>query len=296
MSGRKESTMRALLLTLGFSVLALFPGQGYAEDRLAPSAISNSAKQVSTIPNSETYRGHYLDLAAIVGRQDFAAMAETLRHQIDLVEDVPGLSPRTLEFFRTIPISVNDVACLTPSKDQDGKDLDDPKALLHDACYGLTSPEGSHSLAHGSVWDSRKSRWTNTDPVALGEDTDLGVIMVRPIMLTASSKEKNRPVMLHELLHAYHNLVMPQGYRNAGILMHYNAAKAGKLYPAGAYLLTNVREFFAVTASVFLHGDDGAITRVMIKEKQPDYYHYLVWLFGFDPDPTPSLSPMASAE
>ncbi len=67
--------------------------------------------------------------------------------------------------------------------------------------------------------------------MALGEDTDLGVIMVRPIMLSAASKEKDRPVMLHELLHAYHNLVMPQGFKNAGILMHYGAAKTGHLYP-----------------------------------------------------------------
>lgn len=288
--------MRTLLLISGFCVLALLPGQGNATDRVSANAASNSAKQLPATASNETYRGHYLDLSAIAGRQDFAVMAETLRHQIDFVEDISGLSPRTLEFFRTIPISVSDVACLTPTKDQDGKDIEDPKALLHDACYGLVSPEGSHSLAHGSVWDSRKLRWVNTDPVALGEDTDLGVIMVRPIMLSAASKEKDRPVMLHELLHAYHNLVMPQGYKNTGILMHYSAAKTGQLYPAGAYMLTNAREFFAVTASVFLHGDDGPISRAMIKEKQPDYYHYLVWLFGFDPDPAPSVSPMASAQ
>jgi hypothetical protein len=288
--------MRTLLLISGFCVLALLPGQGSASDRVPPSAASNSAKQLPNAASSETYRGHYLDFSAMVGRQDFAAMAEAMRHQIDFVEDLSGLSPRTLEFFRTIPISVTDVACLSPSKDQDGKDIEDPKALLNDACYGMVSPEGAHSLAHGSVWDSRKLRWVNSDPVALGEDTDLGVIMVRPIMLSAASKEKNRPVMLHELLHAYHNLVMPQGYKNAGILMHYTAAKTGQLYPANAYLLTNAREFFAVTASVFLHGDDGAISRAMIKEKQPDYYHYLVWLFGFDPDPAPSVAPMASAQ
>ncbi len=83
-------------------------------------------------------------------------MAQMLRHQIDLVEDISGLSPRTLEFFRTIPISVNDVACLTPGKDQDGKDIEDPKALLNDACYGPASPEGSHNLTHGSVWTATR--------------------------------------------------------------------------------------------------------------------------------------------
>jgi hypothetical protein len=278
--------MRALLLSLGFSIVALFPGQGNAGDRPAPNAAS--------ITKGETYRGHFLDLSAVAGRQDYAVMADSLRHQIDLVEDVAGLSPRTLEFFRTIPISVNDVACLAAAKDEDGKDNEDPRALLNDACYTMVSPD--RSLSHGSVWDSRKSRWTNSDPVALGEDTDLGVILVRPIMLGVASKEKQRPVMLHELLHAYHNVVMPQGFKNPGILLHYGLAKSGQLYPANAYLLTNAREFFAVTASVFLHGEDGPISRAMIKEKQPDYYKYLVWLFGFDPDPAPSVSPIASAQ
>jgi hypothetical protein len=58
--------------------------------------------------------------------------------------------------------------------------------------------------------------------------------------------------------------------------------------------MTNEKEFFAVTASVFVFGRDGALTRANIKEKQPDYYKYLVWLFEFDPDCTSSV-PLASA-
>lgn len=100
--------------------------------------------------------------------------------------------------------------------------------------------------------------------------------------------------MLHELLHAYHNRVMPQGFKNPGILMHYNLAKKGQLYPADAYLMSNEREFFAVTASVFLYGNDGSISRSTIKEKQPDYYTYLVFLFGFDPDRSPAPASEAS--
>ncbi len=66
--------MRALVLSLGFSVLALFPGQGNAGDRVTQSTasqntVSNSAKQTPNTPNGETYRGHYLDLAAVVGRR-----------------------------------------------------------------------------------------------------------------------------------------------------------------------------------------------------------------------------------
>jgi hypothetical protein len=283
----------SLLVPLFFSVLTLLPGSGRASDRLPEIVVSDSEKHLSSNPTSETYRNHFLDLSAIAGRQDFVEMNVSLRHQIDIAED-SRLSPRVLEFFRAIPITVNEVACLDPTKDKDGKDLEGPQALLHDACYGPVLPESSRNPSYGSVWDSSKSQWTNSDPIALAVDTNLGVIMLRPIMLGALSKDKQRPVVLHELLHAYHNLVMPLGFRNPGILMHYKLAKSGELYPADAYLMSNEKEFFAVTASVFLYGNDGPISRSNIKEKQPDYYKYLVFLFGFDPDRSQNSTPVAS--
>lgn len=286
--------MRSLFLLSLCSILCLFPGSGKAGDSLQ-NTVSDSEKHLSTNPNGEVYRGHFLDFSEIAGRNDFPVMADALRHQIDMVEDVVGLSPHVLEFFRKIPISVNEEACLNFTKDKDGKDLEDPKALLHAACYSNAPPESSRSLSYGSVWDSAKSRWVNLDPVALAVDTNLGVIMVRPVMLGASSMYAQRPAMLHELLHAYHNRMLPRGFKNVGILLHYNHAKDGQLFPAEAYLMTNEREFFAVTASVFLYGNDGPITRSNIREKQPDYYNYLVYVFGFDPDRTPGITPVASA-
>jgi hypothetical protein len=288
--------MRSLCLLALCSICFLFPGSSRAGDNYLPQiTISESEKHVSINPNGETYRGHFLDFSEVADRQDFAVMADALRHQIDIVEGVVGLSPHMLEFFRIIPISVNEVACLNFSKDADNKDIEDPKALLHSACYSGELPEGSRHLSDFTVWDSGKSRWVNSDPVALAVDTKLGVIMVRPIMLGASSTHAQRPAMLHELLHAYHNLIMQRGFKNAGILLHYKIAKDKKLYPAEAYLMTNEKEFFAVTASVFLYGNDGPITRSNIKEKQPDYYQYLVYVFGFDPDPVSGITPVASA-
>jgi hypothetical protein len=288
--------MRALFLLLLCSVFCLFPGSGKAGDSTLPQIIvSDGEKHLSTIPNGEIYRGHFLDFSEVANKQDFTVMADALRHQIDIVEGVAGLSPHVLEFFRTIPISVNEEGCLNLTKDKNGKDLEDPKALLHAACYSNAPPESSRSPSYGSVWDSTKSRWVNSDPVALAVDTNLGLIMVRPIMLGASSAYAQRPAMLHELLHAYHNRVVPRGFKNAGILLHYNRAKDGQLYPADAYLMTNEREFFAVTASIFLYGKDGPITRSNIKEKQPDYYNYLVYIFGFDPDRPSGITPVASA-
>lgn len=222
-------------------------------------------------------------------------MADALRHQVDMVEDIAGLSPSMLDFFRSIPTLVNEEACLDFNKDKDGKDIENPQALLHDACYGMELPIRSRGPSYGSVWDSSKSRWINSDPVALGVDTKLGVVLVRPIMLRASSTNAQRPVLVHELLHAYHYLKMPQGYKNPGILLHYNRARDGQLYPAEAYLMVNEKEFFAETASAFLYGNAGSVARSSIKEKQPDYYKYLVVLFGFDPDHAPGTTPVASA-
>jgi len=108
--------MRALLVALPLSILTLFPVSGNAGDArpLQIATVSASEKDQSTTPSSETYRGYFFDLSAIAGRQNFTVMADALRHQIDIVEGV-GLSPHMLEFFHTIPISVNEVACLVPT-------------------------------------------------------------------------------------------------------------------------------------------------------------------------------------
>ncbi len=39
-----------------------------------------------------------------------------------------------------------------------------------------------------------------------------------------------QPIVLHELLHAYHAFVLPQGARNPDILEFYNQARNGGLY------------------------------------------------------------------
>jgi hypothetical protein len=117
--------------------------------------------------------------------------------------------------------------------------------------------------------------------------------MIRPSTLAGRNLE--RPVLLHELLHAYHDHFMPGGFGNPVALFWFKQTTDKQLYAANEYLMTNEKEFFAVTASVFLFGRDGPINRAKIKEVQPDYYKYLVWLFGFDPDRGLSASPVASA-
>ena len=94
--------------------------------------------------------------------------------------------------------------------------------------------------------------------------------------------EPQKPILLHELLHAYHWRVMPGAYRNAEILTFFNRAQSNGAYPKDAYVLKNVEEFFAVTASLYRWGnvDRPPHTRDKLKAAQPVYYTWLGQQFG----------------
>jgi hypothetical protein len=160
------------------------------------------------------------------------------------------------------------------------------------ACYGVALPDrGRHAHAL-TTWNHDKLEWSNPDIVDLAVDSGLGVVMLRPTMM----KYAQDPVMLHEFLHVYHAKLMPRGFENKGIMEYYGEAKSKQLFDKDAYVLKNHKEFFAVTASIFLAGKDTThepYSRAKLKEKQPAYFKYLVGVFGFDPD-APSVTPVAS--
>jgi hypothetical protein len=176
-----------------------------------------------------TYRGYHIDLSSMNGRENFAAMAEAMRQQIDIVESV-GLNPRVLEFFRAVPITMEEGAC---------------------------------------------AQFPGTRACYTG-----GGVMVPPSVLDAQ-----KAVILHEMLHAFHAHLLPQGVQNADVLRFYDRAIDRGLYPAGEHLLRNQKEFFAMTASVFLYGKIARepYTRANLKQKQPLYYEFLARLFGVNP-------------
>jgi hypothetical protein len=95
---------------------------------------------------------------------------------------------------------------------------------------------------------------------------------------------KEKPILLHEFLHAYHNEMMPQGRHNADIIRYFQAALKNQLYPEGAYLLLDHAEFFAVTGATFLHGTTNTppYTREAIQDLQPDYYQFLTTVFNVE--------------
>ena len=101
----------------------------------------------------------------------------------------------------------------------------------------------------------------------------------------------DRPVLLHEYMHVLNYKTMPQGFHNPTIVGFYKEALEKGLYRPGAYMLLNPSEFFAITASCYLHGTVARepFTKEAILEKQPDYYAYLARMFG------PGGGPSASA-
>lgn len=104
----------------------------------------------------------------------------------------------------------------------------------------------------------------------------------RGVVIDAVVQPPQRPILLHELLHAFHAYMLPQGINNPEVLLYYNRAKDYRLYPANEYVLSNVKEFFAVTASLYLWGnvDREPHTREKLKAQQPFYYEWLGQLFG----------------
>lgn len=239
---------------------------------------SDDAAQ-SVPPGFQTYRGYVFDLSENADRKDVDAMTDNLKRQLDVVENA-GLSPRVLRFFHSVPMIASELAC-----------LDEGAAT---ACYGRVTPNVErHQPRTLTVWDHDTQRWSNPNAVDLAVDSGLGVIMLRPDMM----RYEKEPVVLHELLHAFHARLLPDGYDNKGVRAYYLYAKSKDLLPKDAYALKDHREFFAVTASIFLAGKSEVqepLTREKLKEKMPDYYKYLVGVFGFDPD-APS-GPVASVQ
>ncbi|HWZ40122.1 MAG TPA: hypothetical protein VNY08_17660 [Bradyrhizobium sp.] len=72
---------------------------------------------------------------------------------------------------------------------------------------------------------------------------------VKGVSVDIAVDAPEKPVVLHEMLHAYHWWVLPDGFQNADVERFYERARDGQFYPPDAYVLKNVQEFFAVTAS-----------------------------------------------
>jgi hypothetical protein len=273
--------MRALTLIPVVLAITFVAGQASAGPRIINvDAAADNMPRPTTEADFKKYHGFMYDLSEYAGRKDADLMEENLKKQLDMVES-SGLGPRALEFFHTVPIVASDSDC------------NEIGAAW--ACYGRGMPtRNSRRSTHGvTVWDHDKQAWSNPDIVALAADSGIGVILLQPSM----NQHSEDPVLLHEFLHAYHARLMPNGYENLGIKAAFVEAKSKDMLDKKSYTMFNYQEFFAVTASIFLTGKDSVHepkTRDALREKMPDYYKYLVDLFGFDP--APSKTPVADSK
>jgi hypothetical protein len=102
------------------------------------------------------------------------------------------------------------------------------------------------------------------------------------IEIEGAPQPADKPIVLHELLHAMHARYVPNGPNNPDIMRFYDNAVRSHAYPDGEYVLKNKAEFFAVTGSLYLWGYVARPpnNRETLRAKQPYYYEWLGKLFG----------------
>jgi hypothetical protein len=105
-----------------------------------------------------------------------------------------------------------------------------------------------------------------------------GAVYVQPIVFPA-----NKPILLHELLHAYHFGTL--GLGRPEIVQTYQRTRDSNLFPAqfkASHFLENGKEFFAVTGTLYLFGDiqQPPFTCNALAKLDPDYLAFLAAQFG----------------
>jgi len=94
----------------------------------------------------------------------------------------------------------------------------------------------------------------------------------------------DRPIALHELLHAYHHQVLKQPTPQVGRAFQH--AQQSKIYPdryRDAHFLENGKEYFAVIASIYLLDkkiDQPPFDCSIPAKTQPEFIAFLAELFG----------------
>jgi len=105
------------------------------------------------------------------------------------------------------------------------------------------------------------------------------IVRIKPTKLP-----RNRPIVLHELLHAYHHQVIKQPTPAVG--RAYQQAFEEKIYPKDyydAHFMENGKEYFAVIASIYLYDsriDQPPFDCTITKKKQPQFIAFLAEHFG----------------
>src|ERR1700744_6493864 len=107
-----NSNMRALPAALLLATTLALPNLVLAGgSRHDIGTITVNARTAEKAVVRGTYRGQFYDMSSIQDRTDIPELIESLRHQIDDVQNLK-LSRRVLSFFQSVPVVVDDFACL----------------------------------------------------------------------------------------------------------------------------------------------------------------------------------------
>jgi hypothetical protein len=119
-------------------------------------------------------------------------------------------------------------------------------------------------------------------PVNPGQVGVYGPGTQRIILRSFLRSAPNNPILLHELLHAYHYQRLANGVENEQVLRFYRQAADEKIFPADSHIMSNPREYFAMMAAAYLFGkvDRFPSSRENIKAVQRDCYAWLEAEFG----------------
>lgn len=104
------------------------------------------------------------------------------------------------------------------------------------------------------------------------------LVAIRPMVFP-----ENKPILLHELLHAYHFKVLT--LNNQEILDAYQKAKQSDMYPSNfqsSHFLENAKEYFAITGTVYLFGaiQQPPFNCDVLSRSEPEYVAFMTKTFG----------------
>lgn len=102
-------------------------------------------------------------------------------------------------------------------------------------------------------------------------------VSIRPAGL-----KDGEPILLHELMHAFHHDQLPNGFGNQTVLGFYQQAKDEHLFPVSSYMLSNPKEYFAMVSTAYLFGtlDRPPTSRENLVARQPEVAAWLGEVFG----------------
>jgi hypothetical protein len=102
----------------------------------------------------------------------------------------------------------------------------------------------------------------------------------RGVLLRVRQLDPKKPMILRQLLYAYHDQRLPGGFANADVARFRREAMARKAWPQTAAMLQTDPDYFAYTASAYLAGTitREPYNRANLRKTQPYYYQWLAQL------------------